>query len=155
MKHLLIAFLLLAAVHSNAQSSKRQLKSDTLKTEILKMDSLFFSVGFNLNDTVIYKNILSDSMEFYDDRDGLNLSKENEIKFIVEKSHWTHNMTRVLKSTTISRLGNFGALQRGEHEFVRNGIIIGSAKFIHIWERTDHGWKLKRIISYDHVSTGK
>ena len=155
MKHLIIALFLLGSLDSNSQTAAGYIKNAALKAEILEMDSLFFSVGFNHCDTVIYKKILSDSMEFYDDREGLNLSKENEIKFIIEKCAWKNNMTRVLRSTTISKLGDYGALQRGEHDFVQNGKIIGSAKFIHIWERTSKGWKLKRIVSYDHVSTGK
>ena len=155
MKCFTIALFLFASLYSNAQMNAGNSKKAALTAEILAMDSLFFTIGFNHCDTAVYKNILSDSMEFYDDRNGLNLSKENEIKFIVEKRSWKHNMTRVLKSTVISTLGDYGALQRGEHEFVQNGIVIGSAKFIHIWERTKQGWKLKRIVSYDHVSTGK
>ena len=155
MKKILPAILLFFCQMANSQVTDTTFRNSSLRNEILKMDSLFFVVGFNHCDTSIYKNILSDSMEFYDDREGLNLSKANEIKYLLEKCSGKYNMTRVLKSTTISRLGDYGALQRGEHDFVQNGIIIGSGKFIHIWEKTSQGWKLKRIVSYDHVSTGK
>ena len=155
MKYFTVVILLLASLKSNSQIKETDIKKVNLRQEILKMDSLLFNVAFNHCDTILYKKILSDNIEFYDDRTGLNTSKELEIKALVEKCSRKDNMIRVLKSTTVTKLGDFGAVQLGEHDFVINGIIIGSGQFVHIWERTNQGWKLKRIVSYEHASTGK
>ena len=155
MKYFIVVILLLASLKSNSQINETDIKKANLRQEILEMDSLLFNVAFNHCDTILYKKILSDNIEFYDDRTGLNTSKELEIKALVEKCSRKDNMIRVLKSTTVTKLGDFGAVQLGEHDFVTNGITIGSGQFIHIWERTNQGWKLKRIVSYEHASTGK
>jgi hypothetical protein len=147
MKYFTVVILLLASLKSNSQIKETDIKKVNLRQEILKMDSLLFNVAFNHCDTILYKKILSDNIEFYDDRTGLNTSKELEIKALVEKCSRKDNMIRVLKSTTVTKLGDFGAVQLGEHDFVINGIIIGSGQFVHIWERTNQGWKLKRIVS--------
>lgn len=117
------------------------------------MDSLLFKVAYNHCDTVLFKKILSEDIEFYDDRTGLNKSKQIEVNSLKEKCARKDNMTRVLKNCTVDKLGEYGAIQIGEHEFVLNGIVVGSGNFIHIWERNTQGWILKRIISYEHVST--
>jgi hypothetical protein len=135
-----------------AQSQTKEL---TLKNEILVMDSLLFKVAYNQCDTMLFKKIISDDIEFYDDRSGLNTSKQLEINSLKEKCAAIDNMTRVLRNCTIDKLGDYGAVQIGEHEFVKKGIVVGSANFIHVWERTTAGWRLKRIISYEHASTHK
>jgi hypothetical protein len=155
MKYFTIAILLLASLNSNSQTKEIDIKKANLREEILKMDSLLFNAAFNHCDTTLFKKILSDNIEFYDDRTGLNTSKELEVKSLVEKCARKDSMIRVLKSTTVTKLGDFGAVQLGEHDFVINGITIGSGQFIHIWERTRLGWKLKRIVSYEHATTGK
>lgn len=106
-----------------------------LRTEILKMDSLLFIEGFNRCNTTIFKNILSDNIEFYDDREGLNTSKEKELKFIIEKCAQKDNLTRTLKSATVSKLGDYGALQMGniispkkELLLIRPGLYIYGKK---------------------------
>ena len=155
MRYFVASILLLAGLQVQAQHRSTTKKSSGLRTEILRMDSLLFNVGFNHCDSAVYQSVLSDSMEFYDDRSGLNNSKQADVQSLIEKCARKNAMTRVLKSTSISKLGDYGALQIGVHDFVINGVVVGSANFIHVWERTSAGWKLKRIISYAHVSTGK
>lgn len=48
-------------------------------------------------------------------------------------------------------LGDYGAVELGDHEFFVDGKKVEKAKFIIIWERQpDDSWVLKRTISYDH-----
>src|SRR5215216_5507052 len=108
------------------------------------MDSLLFDVAFNQCDAAQFKKIIADDVEFYDDRFGLNVSKENEIKSLNAKCNRPENLTRKLNSCTIDKLGDFGAVQIGEHTFYVDGKPEGTGKFIHIWERKDKDWKLKR-----------
>lgn len=133
-----------------AQTNSEVLKIDLLKNEIIKMDSLLFEVAFNQCDAALFKKIIADDVEFYDDRFGLNVSKENEIKSFTAKCARTEKLTRKLNSCTIDKLGDFGAVQLGEHTFYIDGKPEGTGKFIHIWERKDNDWKLKRIVSYEH-----
>lgn len=143
-------FILFLNREAKAQTNHEVSKMDLLKTEIIKMDSLLFDVAFNQCDASLFKKIIADDIEFYDDRFGLNTSKGNEIKSLSEKCAGTEKLTRKLDSTTIDKLGDFGAVQLGEHTFLVNNIPVGTGKFIHIWERKDENWILKRIVSYEH-----
>jgi hypothetical protein len=143
-------FILFLSREANGQTNSEILKIDLLKNEIIKMDSLLFDVAFNQCDAAVFKQIIADDIEFYDDRFGLNTSKGNEIKSLNEKCAGTKKLTRKLNSCNVDKLGDFGAVQLGEHTFFSNDIPIGTGKFIHIWERKDENWQLKRIVSYEH-----
>ena len=150
MAKLIIIILLFLSQVLFAQNNREILKMDLLKTEIIKMDSLLFDVAFNQCDVSLFKKIIADDVEFYDDRSGLSTSKPNEIKSLLAKCDRPEKLTRKLTSCTIDKLGDFGAVQTGEHTFYLNGKPEGTGKFIHIWERKDNDWKLKRIVSYEH-----
>jgi ketosteroid isomerase-like protein len=150
MVNVIMLFILFLSREAVAQIKNEDPKMDLLKTEILKMDSLLFDVAFNQCDAAQFKKIIADDVEFYDDRFGLNVSKENEIKSLNAKCARPEKLTRKLNSCTIDKLGDFGAVQIGEHTFYIDGKPEGTGKFIHIWERKDKDWKLKRIVSYEH-----
>jgi Domain of unknown function (DUF4440) len=154
-KYMIISFILFATIIANAQTKVDSQKIASLKKEILKMDSLLFDVAFNQCDTVLFKKILADDIEFYDDRSGLNNSKQVEINSLIEKCARPQKLTRKLNSCTIDKLGDFGAVQLGEHTFYIGDIDVGTAKFVQIWERKGGGWVVKRIVSYEHRSTHK
>jgi Domain of unknown function (DUF4440) len=150
MKNFLLLFTLSFTITLNAQTKNDSLKVSWVKKEILQMDSLLFTVAFNQCDTALFKKILSDDVEFYDDRSGLNNSKQVEINSLIGKCAQTEKLTRQLNYCTIDKLGDYGAVQLGEHTFLVNGIAVGVGKFVHTWERNGNSWKLKRIISYEH-----
>lgn len=155
MINILTLFILFLSREAVAQTNSEVLKTDLLKNEIIKMDSLLFEVAFNQCDASLFKKIIADDVEFYDDRFGLNVSKENEIKSLNAKCARPEKLTRKLNSCTIDKLGDFGAVQLGEHTFYINGVPEGTGKFIHIWEKKDNDWKLKRIVSYEHRAIKK
>lgn len=150
MINVIMLFIFFLSKEAAAQTNSEALRMDALKTEILKMDSLLFDVAFNQCDAAQFKKIIADDVEFYDDRFGLNVSKENEIKSLNAKCARPEKLTRKLNSCTIDKLGDFGAVQIGEHTFYIDDKPEGTGKFIHIWERKDNDWKLKRIVSYEH-----
>lgn len=150
MVNVIVLFIFFLSRQATAQTNSEILQEDLLKTEIIKMDSLLFDVAFNQCDAAQFKKIIADDVEFYDDRFGLNVSKENEIKSINSKCNRPEKLTRKLDSCTVDKLGDFGAVQIGEHTFYVDGKPEGTGKFIHIWERKDKDWKLKRIVSYEH-----
>ena len=150
MVNVIMLFILFLSKQAAAQTNNEVLKTDVLRNEILKMDSLLFDVAFNQCDASQFKKIIADDVEFYDDRFGLNVSKENEIKSLDAKCSRPEKLTRKLNSCTIDKLGDFGAVQIGDHTFYVDGKPEGTGKFVHIWERKDKDWKLKRIVSYEH-----
>lgn len=150
MVNVIMLFILFLSKQAVAQTNSEVLKTDILRNEILKMDSLLFDVAFNQCDASQFKKIIADDVEFYDDRFGLNVSKENEIKSLDAKCSRPEKLIRKLNSCTIDKLGDFGAVQIGDHTFYVDGKPEGTGKFIHIWERKDKDWKLKRIVSYEH-----
>jgi len=150
MVNVIVLFIFFLSKQAAAQTKSEILQEDLLKTEIIKMDSLLFDVAFNQCDAAQFKKIIADDVEFYDDRFGLNVSKENEIKSLDAKCNKPEKLARKLNSCTIDKLGDFGAVQIGEHTFYVDGKPEGTGKFIHIWERKDKDWKLKRIVSYEH-----
>lgn len=150
MVNVIVLFIFFLSRQATAQTNSEILQEYLLKTEIIKMDSLLFDVAFNQCDAAQFKKIIADDVEFYDDRFGLNVSKENEIKSLNSKCNRPEKLTRKLDSCTVDKLGDFGAVQIGEHTFYVDGKPEGTGKFIHIWERKDKDWKLKRIVSYEH-----
>ncbi|MEL6124720.1 MAG: nuclear transport factor 2 family protein, partial [Bacteroidota bacterium] len=126
------------------------LSTPNINQEILSMDSLLFNVAFNQCNLELFKSIMSDEIEFYDDRTGLNTSIEKEIASFKDKCAKPFDVTRRLLSSHASILGDYGAVQIGEHEFDVNDVKSQKAKFITIWERTNNSWIVKRAISYEH-----
>ena len=121
-----------------------------LNKQIMVMDSLLFDVAFNQCDLSLYKKIISENIEFYDDRSGLNSSIEKEIASFQDKCAKPYRITRKLVDTAIYVLGDFGAVQHGTHIFLVDDKVVEKAKFTTIWEFTANRWVVKRAISYDH-----
>ena len=146
----LTLFILFLSRQAFTHTSSKNEATALLESEIIKMDRLLFDVAFNQYDAAVFKKIIADDIELYDDRYGLNISSGNKIKALFEKYTRPEHLTRQLISCTIDKLGDFGAVQVGEQTFFINGTPETTGKFIHIWERKDKEWKLKRIVSYEH-----
>ena len=114
------------------------------------MDSLLFDVAFNQCDFEVYKTIIKDGLEFYDDRTGLNTDVEKEYASFQDKCSRPFSVKRILVETEVNRLGDYGAIQTGSHTFYNDSTAVQSAKFITIWEKTETGWIVKRAVSYEH-----
>jgi hypothetical protein len=56
-------------------------------------------------------------------------------------------------------IANYGAVEIGVHRFHHPGHedteSVGEAKFIELWQNKEGGWKLARVISFDHQSVKK
>ena len=102
--------------------------------------------------------LLDDHLEFYDDRQGLNTSKDSELESLRSRcSNKSVKLRRVVVpgSLQVYALGNFGAVQMGEHLFYESSNggpeqLRGKAYFVHIWKNTNGRWTISRIISYAH-----
>jgi len=114
------------------------------------MDSLLFTEAFNKCRLELFKTIVPDGIEFYDDRTGLNTDIAKEYAAFADKCGQPFSITRTLIQHAVHRLGDYGALQKGTHIFLNDGKVVQTAEFITVWERTENSWVVKRAISYEH-----
>ncbi len=152
--------------------SQEEKNSELYKT-IMSLDSLLFDVGFNTCDISVSEILCSDQLEFYHDKNGLS-NKADFVKTMKSglcASPTTYQSRRELvdESTKIYPLYKNGvlyaALQTGIHYFYENKTnkgepflkknekLVGKARFSHLWVLENNVWKLKRILSYDHLAT--
>lgn len=150
-----LLFILASAIKSQAQVDKN---SDLYKT-ILSKDSLLFNVGFNTCEIKQFEILLSDSLKFYHDKDGIS----GKTKFLIDlrnglcKSPETRQVKRFLvkESSEIFPLYKNGilyaAVHNGEHLFYeKRERQLGIAKFTNLWQLENGEWKLATSISFDH-----
>jgi len=149
-KILKIIIILFATNSLFAQKNEFLNSKTDLNKEIQKMDSLLFDVAFNKCNLELFKTLVSEDIEFYDDRTGLNKSFEKEIMSVEDKCSKPFSVTRKLAHSNASILGDYGAVQIGEHDFFVDDKKVQKAKFITIWERKNESWIVKRTISYEH-----
>lgn len=123
----------------------------SLEDQIREMDSQLFDVAFNKCDLELFKKIMSPNLEFYDDRSGLNTSFEVEVASFNDRCSRPVSTTRKLVNFSVHILGDYGAVELGDHDFFVDGKRVEKAKFIIVWEKQPDGsWVMKRTISYDH-----
>lgn len=139
--------------HPKALQAKQD--NDQIYKEIFKVDSVFFQ-AFNNCDTVTYRIFLTEDLEFFHDIGGLHFLPV-EMQSMREMCAMNNHIRRELikGSLEVYKLGDFGAVEIGIHRIFHTNPgqtehISGEYKFIHVWEKKDGLWKLKRIISYGH-----
>ncbi len=157
-----IFFILLATIVTitkiNAQpkqnvAEKKDLATTELFNEIGKMDSLLFN-AYNTHNLDLLKTFFTEDLEFYHDKDGLITYSQmiNGFKNIIARNDGI-NRQLVKESLQVYPLGNYGAIQIGEHRFchIENGKNdCGNFQFVHVWQKKDGQWKISRVISYGH-----
>ncbi|MBX9783366.1 MAG: nuclear transport factor 2 family protein [Chitinophagaceae bacterium] len=147
----LLSLLLLSSFYLKAQEQKH---TDTaLFNTIFKQDSLFFS-AFNEKNINRFADFLDSSLEFYHDKGGLT-DKTYSVNSLKNAAANVPDLKRTLIKETMEvyPIPNYGAVQIAKHRFchMENGKMdCGVFKFIHVWKKTEAGWKVTRIISVDH-----
>lgn len=166
-RRVLAAALLLAALPgSPAAQSVRAPSSISAPTgdpstfgplydEIARMDSILFDAAFYSCDAAKANAIFSDDVEFYHDLGGAQEVDEVRESFVRMARGCADgsNALRVLVpgSMHVYPMNNYGGVQVAEHRFVqRDGSPPGIARMVMLWRRTDAGWRVTRVISYDH-----
>jgi len=114
-------------------------------------DAALFGAS-NRCDLVTFAGYLADDLEFYHDKDGLSVGKDDLVQ--KTKSNICGKMVRELVpgSLKIYPLPGYGAIEIGTHRFLHPGFPndIGQADFTHVWQLKNGAWKLSRVLSYDH-----
>jgi len=138
-------------------------QGDALKTEIAARDAEFFQVFFEGCDPAKVRAMLTDDFEMFHDKDGLVVSSAEP--FVADyakrceerKKPDAWRSRRQLLPTTMKvwPIPGYGAFEDGEHVFLeRKGDgpekLVGYGRFTQIWRLTPTGWRLARVLSYDH-----
>ena len=155
-----IGFLVASGI-ATAQVDQSSDLFQTLKAK----DSVLFKIGFNKCEVEKSAELMTDDLEFYHDKGGITNSKEAFVKIMKNGICRKDNPQKVYRHIVEGSLEVFpmynngelyGALQNGKHFFSPkiNATYNESdnyALFSHLWIIEDNKWKLKRVISYNHV----
>jgi hypothetical protein len=92
-------------------------------------------------------------VEFYHDQGGASRSVQTLVDAV--KNNICGKVRRELVPGTLQvhEMKNYGALEIGVHRFhapEKDAPARGEAQFIHLWQNKGGGWKITRVISYDH-----
>lgn len=142
------------ANHPTQDANKNANAPDTpLYGEILAMDQRFFA-AFNRQDLGALGEFFSRDLEFYHDKGGFSDYAANMAasKRLFE-NYKTLRRELVAGSMEVYPVKDYGAIQLGSHRFCnweQGKADCGVFRFAHIWKREGDGWKLSRVISYDH-----
>ena len=128
--------------------------SKALYDTIAHMDSILFNAA-NAQDLETMRSLFTEDLEFYHDASGLAGYEKTMKNF--QNLFTNYKSTRrvlVAGSMEVYPIKDYGAIQTGLHQFCRleNGALkdCGTFKFLHIWKRTATGWKISRVVSYNH-----
>ena len=129
--------------------------SGALYDELVRMDSLLFDAGFVTCDAEKVHAMLTEDAEFYHDKTGLESGSRLRESFerLTGSCPRERGIRRELipGSARVYPMQGYGAIQMGDHRFVERGApTMTVAKFVHLWRKTDDGWKLSRVLSFDH-----
>ncbi len=155
-KILSTAALAAAGVGGAAQAQDET--QESVAANLKQLDAQLFQAAFETCDMALVTDLLADDLEFYHDRDGLSYTTADAFIADVKRDCGGGKRVLVEDSLTTHMIGDFGAMQHGRHEFhqvMPDGSSIAREKgvFMHMWKRDysgDTGWKITRIISYDH-----
>ena len=130
-----------------------ELKS--LLSEIKEADVRLFS-AYNRCDVSTFSSLFVKDLEFFHDTTGLTDLRWNVdalTKRCAEKTKYRRELDE--DSLQVYAIPGYGAMELGMHRFYERGEggtekLDASPKFMNIWKKEPDGWKLARVISYDH-----
>ncbi|MCV2885918.1 nuclear transport factor 2 family protein [Aestuariibacter sp. AA17] len=128
-------------------------ETNTLSSTISVEDSVLFG-AFNRCDIDTVGEKFADDLEFYHDISGLT-DKAYSVRSLQDMCDRKVGLKRRLieGSQRVFPVPGFGAIQEGKHEFCHpeNGKMdCGIFSFLHVWQKTQAGWKVSRVVSYGH-----
>ncbi|MCC2615388.1 nuclear transport factor 2 family protein [Aestuariibacter halophilus] len=125
----------------------------SLYDTIAQLDTQLFSAA-NAGQLDRVMDYFSNDLEFYHDTGGLGDYQQTR-NSLQQMFASPHHPTRTLVegSMAVYPIQDFGAIQTGKHRFCHeeNGKQdCGTFDFVHIWQHTPEGWKIRRVVSYGH-----
>jgi hypothetical protein len=153
-KHTIIVVTLLSfSIAAFSQEKKVATTPKDLQVEIATMDSLLFT-AYNTRNLDKLKSYFTEDLEWYQDNGGL-LSLQTVMDNFdgIFKRDYVLTRTLVKGSMKVHPIKDFGAIETGSHQFshTENGKLeVGTFKFLMIWKKSNKGWQVSRVVSYDH-----
>jgi hypothetical protein len=144
------------------QPLRAQVNTNDELQAVLRQDSSFWQHYNNCN-TEAMRRFFTNDIEFYHDKGGVINGLENFL--MVSKKNLCGNDNFRLKREAVPgtvkvfpmKDGDklYGAILSGQHHFyiIENGKeprLDGLARFTHLFLKTESGWKMSRVLSYDH-----
>ncbi|QDH70300.1 nuclear transport factor 2 family protein [Marilutibacter alkalisoli] len=132
-------------------------QSDSLAQRVNALDAELFA-AFNACEVDRQMAMLEEDIEFYHDKGGLTRGRSGMERMTRERCASRQVQLRreiVEGSLKVYPVRDYGAIQEGMHRFYlteQGGQeqLIEIARFVHVWEQGDTGWKIVRALSYDH-----
>ena len=162
---LAICALLLAAAGSSAQTAG-PVATKELFNEIAAQDRMLFDAVFNTCDVQALSGLVTDDFEMYHDKGGLVATSGAQFVESIrgmcerQKTGEDYRARRELVegSLEVYPLNNYGAVEVGVHRFYKKtegqpDKLVELARFTQVWKKDPSGWKLARVLSYDHKLT--
>lgn len=151
----LVALLGGAAGTVDAQAGPAGAKADSLYRTIAALDDAMFD-AYNKCDLNRLATFFVEDLEFYHDQSGLSRGRQALVDAVRQNICGKVRRDLVAESLEIYPLHGYGAVATGTHRFCDARkytsclTVGGPAKFVTLWQQTDAGWKITRVISYDH-----
>ena len=165
MHRFIACFALLFPLTLGAQTAG-PVPTQQLTDEIRAADSALFAAFFDRCDVEALKGMITDDFEMFHDKGGrIAASGKQFIENIAgtcarQKTGEDYRARRELITGTLKvyPLNNYGAVETAEHRFYqllpgKPEKLVEIALFTHVWKREPDGWKLARVVSYDHRLT--
>jgi ketosteroid isomerase-like protein len=157
--------LIATAVPVSAQTAG-PVPTQQLTEEIAAADAALFDAFFDRCDIEAIKGMVADDFEMIHDKSGLVAKSAQDFIAGLEstcarqKSGENYRARRELVpgALKVYPINNFGAIEVGEHRFYqllpgKPEKLVEVALFTHVWKKDPKGWKLARVLSYDHRLT--
>jgi Domain of unknown function (DUF4440) len=165
MKRLALILALALPVTLTAQTAGPA-QTQQLTDEIIAADLALFAAFFDRCDVEALKGMITDDFEMFHDKGGRTASSAKEFITAIEgtcarqKTGEDYRARRELVPGTLKvyPLNNYGAVETGEHRFFqllpgKPEKLVEISLFTQVWKKTDSGWKLARVVSYNHSLT--
>jgi hypothetical protein len=151
---MLVVVLLFSSSMARAQSPDDATASQELYATIAESDTALFE-AFNTCDLARFAAFFVENPEFYHDKTGLETSRQGVVDAVKENICGKVRRELVRDSLEVYPIPNYGAVETGVHRFYevargKDAGPVGIAKFLQIWQKTSDGWKVSRVVSYDH-----
>ena len=137
-----------------------------LTDEIAAADAALFSAFFDRCDITALSGMVTEDFEMFHDKGGRVAGSGKEFITSLEgtcarqKTGEDYRARRelVAGSLKVYPLNNYGAVETGEHRFYqllpgKPEKLVEVALFTQVWKKEATGWKLARVVSYDHRLT--
>ena len=141
-------------------------QTQELYDEIAAMDLKLFAAVFDTCDTTSLATMVTDDFEFFHDKDGLSSTSGAQFVKAIEgtcgrqKTGEDYRSRRelVTASMQVYPLNNYGAIEIGRHRFYQllpgePEKLVEVSLFTNVWKKDATGWRLARVLSYDHRLT--